>query len=391
MTNKSGRPKVSSIQKAMRHVGKHFFIASQLMNAYLKGDNGVDDSQRRGKRPFGNKTKSLQDSVKQYQAYYTYMVEVAKEDDVSIDVNFEITTQDKDKAWKYLSEHIRSDLESQDVETLKNKVFSADKKSYMSDFPYVEWHEFWIQAELNCYARTCRLITSSLKDNSVNVLSMTEVLRTEESLRGQATYKNQNGKKSKTKAQTLHAKIVRYQNRANKLREKSSMTDEEWENSTFYGEKRSVTRKNDHPKFALVKLEEKINVMEISLEHLLSRSSQVSNVKFERALIQKNRRSLLLKVNMTNEDEKELISVTRQVAVLDQKIKTLELETELVTSTQEDFINHRLSIARKDLNLLLKNEARNDVDESTIFALTALIKDMEMELTSKKEDLDMAI
>ncbi len=391
MAKQAGRPKVSQIQKAMRHVGKHFYIASQFMDAFLSGDTGVDTSKRRGKRQFDNKTKSLQESVKQYQSYYTYMVEVAQAENIAIDVAFQLNPTDKEMAWAGLAKHIREDLDKAQTEKIKAEVFASNKRDYIKTFPYAEWHEFWIQAELNCQARTCRTIAKSLKANDLMILSMTEVLRTEESLKGQSVYQNQNGKKSKSEAQVLHAKIIRYQNRANQLKAKASMSDDEWANSTFYGDKRQVVRENDHPRFALIKLETKIQAMEDELKSVLDKSPEIEQVKFNRALAQKVRRSLLLKGDLSKDEKIALTSATRKVATLDQQIKSLTLESEIINVSAKEKMHYRINIANKDLRALEGLSNPTDIDESNILAVKEVISSLEVKLNDTNADLSVAV
>ncbi len=325
----AGRPKSSPKELHLRRIGKYFESSQQLLSAHKSSPSSLREKGR-GKQPFNNYVKALQESVAMYHSYLGLLALEVDEAGYEMDMSVSLIDSDMEAPWAKLKTHYR---DTNDQALSLNKefaerrlVFASNKEEYNSNYPFIEWCGFWFESELNAAKRVTTQAIMSFDFLAIPFLSLDEALVTQEAKKGRDTFKNKQGVNKKDKLAEMHSKIIRYQNRLRKALAEIGLEPQAFDYVDVTEELNVLSKENGIKLIRAHKLHTQISKMKDELNLALIKSNKVDALKFKLTLAKKKRLPLTKKSNakgLTAEEEKIVSSLDSEINALKSEIEAV--------------------------------------------------------------------
>lgn len=323
----AGRPKANPKALLMRHIGKHFYASELFLSAHRKTQPSLRKTGR-GKQPFNNLVKSLQETVSMYHEYFKLLEMTAKESDYDINLTYNITDTDMSKAWSKLKQSYRSDHNAelgQDQEVAEfEKLLTGSRDKYDAHYPFIEWNEFWLKSEIKALERTTHNAIRSFESLGVEVKTLNDVLTSSEAIKGRKTFKNKQHKNEQSPLLVEHSRLVRFNTR---LRNLVDSVDESLED-ILAGRVTTVEDKQHSVKIkSIINLQEKVRNMTIALNNNVKKSSLPDQYAFKIAMLKKEKLPLTRKSTkqaLTEQEQKKVTNLDKEIKQYQSKINALQ-------------------------------------------------------------------
>lgn len=326
----AGRPKADPKALLMRRIGKHFYASELLHSAHRKSETSIRESGR-GKQPFNNLIKSLQETISMYHEYFALMTLSAKQAGYDIDLAYSTVESDMQKAWAKLKLSYRSDndmaLTDEHEATVFEKIASGSRDKYDAHYPFLDWNEFWFKAEIKALERTTDNAIKSFASIDVEIKTLNEVLSSSEAIKGRKTFKNKQHKNEQSELLVDHSRLIRFNTR---LRNLVSSVDESIEDILSGRISFSQDKEHSVKIKSIISLQKKIIEMTMSLNQKVQKSSLPEQYAFKIAMLKKDKLPLTRKASkqaLTQEEDQTIADLNKEIESYQSKIKAIQDET----------------------------------------------------------------